>query len=82
MNSIAPIDAEREDLSTHVDLCAQRYKELDNRLEKLENKMDHIDNKLDSYKSTIITTCIATAGSIIVAVVGLVGVILSRMPPH
>ncbi len=36
MNPMHPIQAEREELSTHVDLCAQRYAELEVRLARIE----------------------------------------------
>lgn len=36
MNPMQPIPAERQELSTHVDLCAQRYAELDIRLARIE----------------------------------------------
>jgi len=36
MNPMHPIQAEREELSTHVDLCAQRYAELEIRLARIE----------------------------------------------
>jgi hypothetical protein len=36
MNPMHPIPAERLELSTHVDLCAQRYAELEVRLARIE----------------------------------------------
>jgi hypothetical protein len=36
MNQMHPIPAEREELSTHVDLCAQRYAALELRLARIE----------------------------------------------
>jgi hypothetical protein len=36
MNPMHPIQAERLELSTHVDLCAQRYAELEVRLARIE----------------------------------------------
>ena len=33
---------ERENLEAHVDLCEQRYKNLEGRLDKIEKKVPHI----------------------------------------
>jgi len=82
MNFIETIDKEKTDLELHVDLCAQRYAELDRRLGVLEVKMDEVKTAVVDYKSAIIKACIATAGSVIVSVIGLVGVILTKVPVH
>jgi hypothetical protein len=36
MNQMHPIPAERQELATHVDLCAQRYAALELRLARIE----------------------------------------------
>ena len=36
MNPMHPIPAERQELSTHVDLCALRYAALESRLARIE----------------------------------------------
>lgn len=79
MNYIDTVEQESTDLDLHVALCAQRYSELDHRLSSLETKMDTLSDKIDTYKSTIIKACIATAGSVIVSIVGLAGVILTKL---
>ena len=76
MNSIQPIDAEREDLSTHVDLCAQRYAELDNRVGRIETKLDGIEAKIDGFKADIVKIFVGSAASIIVAIIGAISVYL------
>lgn len=79
--SIFPLIAgEENDLALHAKICAERYQGLDKRLDSLENKVDKIGNKIDINRSDIIKSLIATAGTVIVAVVGAVAVFLSRMP--
>jgi hypothetical protein len=79
--SIFPLIAgEENDLALHTQICAERYQGLDKRLDSLENKVDKIGNKIDINRSDIIKSLIATAGTVIVAVVGAVAVFLSRMP--
>ena len=76
MNSIQPIDAEREDLSIHVDLCSQRYAELDNRVGRIEAKLDLIEAKIDGFKADIIKIFVGSTASIIVAIIGAISVYL------
>jgi hypothetical protein len=78
-NVILPINAEREDLSTHVDLCAQRYAELNQRLTNLEQKVDGLGLKIDGFRSAIVTTAITTVGSVLIALIGTVALILNHV---
>jgi hypothetical protein len=82
MNTIDTLEQERTNLDLHVDLCAQRYGELDRRLSLLDIKMDDVKTRIDENRSTIVKAFIATAGSIFVALCGLAGVILTTYPIH
>ena len=35
-------DLEKENLEAHVDLCEQRYKNLETRMQNIESKVEHI----------------------------------------
>ena len=74
------LEQERHDLDLHIDLCAKRYNELNNRLVAIEDTVSNIAKKLDSNKTELHKALIATAGTIIVSFVGLVGIILHRLP--
>lgn len=74
------LDQERNDLNLHIDLCAKRYKQLSERLDNIEYKVEDISKKIDSNKTEINKALIATAGTIIVSVVGLMGIMLHRLP--
>ena len=74
------LEQERKDLDLHIDLCAKRYNQLNTRLEAIEDKVSDIAKKIDSNKTEINKALIATAGTIIVSVVGLMGVMLHRLP--
>jgi hypothetical protein len=79
--SIFPlIEGEENDLALHTKICAERYKDLDNRLDTLEKKVDKIDAKIDTNKSDIVKALIATAGTVIAAVVAAIAVILTKLP--
>lgn len=77
--SIATIDKEREDLDTHVSLCAERYQQLDTRLSSLEHRLTVVEDKIDRTKVTVVSGLIATGGSIIVALITGVTIILSNI---
>ena len=48
---------ERSNLEAHVDLCAQRYKELDERLNRVEHRLDSlitsVDERFDRMEHTL-----------------------------
>jgi hypothetical protein len=82
MTSIPTIAAERDDLSTHVDLCAERYKELDSRLGSVEGKLDHIGNRVDAIQAEFKKSLVGAVGTIIVALIGSVGTIVGVIITH
>lgn len=68
---------ETEDLETHVSICHERYLTLDSRLQKVEQGLDDVKKEvLDSQKS-LKNTIISTSGVIIVAILGLIGTIIT-----
>lgn len=69
---------EREDLEAHVDLCAQRYNQLDQRLTVLEEKVDRIILTLDKSKSSLANVIITASASTVASVIGLIVTILMK----
>jgi predicted nucleic acid-binding Zn-ribbon protein len=79
---MAATDIEKKSLEAHVDLCAERYKNLDEKLENLETRIDKIETHVieikervsgsgvESYK-TIITIGTTVFGVLLSAVLGL-----------
>jgi L-rhamnose isomerase len=79
MNTLPTIDAERDSLETHVELCAERYANLDERMSKLEIKVDALVAKVDAVKSELNKTLIATGGTIVVALIGCATAVISHL---
>ena len=79
MNTLPTIDAERDSLETHVELCAERYANLDERMSKLEGKVDALVAKVDAVKSELNKTLIATGGTIVVALIGCATAVISHL---
>lgn len=49
-------DIEKKSLEAHVELCAERYATLENKLDNLEERMDKIETHIVDIKETIRTT--------------------------
>lgn len=68
---------EKESLEAHVDLCAMRYQHLESRLESLEKGLNDVRKDVIEGQKSLKTTIISTTGVIIVAILGLIGTILT-----
>ena len=75
-----PTAIEKENLEAHVELCAQRYDALETRLESVEKKISTLQDTIEKSSLNTIKILIGTAGTIIVAVLSLVGVIITKIP--
>jgi chaperonin cofactor prefoldin len=75
-------EIEKKSLEAHVELCAERYSNLETKLDNLENRMDKIESHIVDIKDTIrgvgndnnktiITIGTAVGGVLITAVIGL-----------
>ena len=73
-------DIEKENLEAHVELCAERYKQLEHRLTNVEGKIGTLQETIEKSSLNTIKILIGTAGTIIVAVLSLIGVIVTKMP--
>jgi hypothetical protein len=75
-----PTQIEKQNLEAHVELCAQRYDALETRLGSVEKKITTLQDTIEKSSLNTIKILIGTAGTIIVAVLSLVGVILTKLP--
>jgi hypothetical protein len=79
-------DIEKENLEAHVELCAERYRRLEEKFETLEGRLDVLAVDLGDIKSdinrdnkVIIRTLIGTAGTIILALVSTGAALFSQV---
>lgn len=78
--SVQPVtNLEKQSLEAHVDLCALRYGQLDQRLTNLENKVDSIHEDILEGQKSLTKVIIGTAGTVIAGVVSIVVTILMKM---
>ncbi len=70
---------EKENLEAHVDLCALRYEQLDQRLTNVEEKIDHIHKDITEGQKSMTKVLIGTAGTIVAGLLSTIIVILLQM---
>ena len=78
MSTLDTIEIEKDYLSAHVDLCAQRYQSLDDRLTKVEGKFTELQELIQSGHESMTKIMIGTAGTVLTGVLGLVVVVLQK----
>ena len=69
-------DLERENLEAHVDLCQQRYENLNSRLTKIEEKVEHIHNDIVHGNKSMMKVVIGAAGTVVAGLLSTIIVIL------
>lgn len=80
MASTAPTTKlEKESLEAHVDLCALRYGQLDERMSNLETKVESIHTDILEGQKSLTKVIIGTAGTVIAGVLGVVVTILMKL---
>jgi hypothetical protein len=67
---------ERSSLEAHVDLCALRYEQLDQRLTGLEGKVDSIHQDIIVGQKSMTKVLVGTAGTVIAGVLSVVVAII------
>lgn len=75
-----PTEIEKENLEAHVELCAERYKQLETRLGTIEQKVGDLHLTIQKSHLSTIKVLIGTAGTVIVGVLSLLGVIVTKLP--
>lgn len=79
MADLAPTtDLEKQSLEAHVDLCALRYSQLDNRLSKVEDKLDVIAQDMKHSNTALVKVIVGAAGSIVAGLLSTVIVVLLK----
>jgi len=71
---------ERESLEAHVDLCAIRYKNLDERLGAVEDKVDLIHRDIQDGNKSMTKVLIGAAGTIVAGLLSTIVVLLMSFP--
>ena len=47
-------EIEKKNLEAHVEICAERYKNLETKFENLEGRMNTLDERMDTFESHLV----------------------------
>lgn len=70
---------EKESLEAHVELCQQRYENLDSRLNKIEEKVESVHRDILEGNKAMIKVFIGAAATVIVGFLSTVAVVLEKL---
>jgi tetrahydromethanopterin S-methyltransferase subunit G len=73
-------DLEKQSLEAHVDLCAIRYQNLDNRIDKIEKKVEAIHEDITEGNKSMTKVLIGSAGTIVAGLLSTIVVLLMSLP--
>lgn len=95
--AVSQVDSTEARLTTHEQVCAERYKALETRMDSIENRMDAISTDVKELKQTNdrqfneiktmlsgakddkFKTMVSVAGTIIVALLGVMGYLITHL---
>jgi len=93
-------DLERQNLEAHVDLCAERYKRLEEKFDNLElrlgslkkdvelldasmgSKHKELVGMIQESSSSRFKVLVATSGTVIAAILSVLGYLVVNLPKH
>jgi SMC interacting uncharacterized protein involved in chromosome segregation len=76
IKQMEPTNLEKTNLEAHVDLCAERYSNLEQRLATIEIKVDSLSDTVNENKHSLSTVIITAAGTVVTSIIGLIIAIL------
>ena len=78
MSENATTELEKQSLEAHVDLCALRYANLDNRLNTVEGTLKEIHSDIKNGQASMTKVLIGTAGTVIAGLLSTLIVIIMQ----
>ena len=78
MSTAPTTDLEKTSLEEHVDLCALRYANLDNRLSTVEGTLKEIHQDIKLGQTSVTKVLVGTAGTVVAGLLSTVVVILMK----
>jgi hypothetical protein len=78
MSENTTTELEKQSLEAHVDLCALRYANLDNRLNTVETTLKEIHTDIKNGQSSMTKVLIGTAGTVIAGLLSTLIVIIMQ----
>lgn len=76
---MASTDIEKENLEAHVELCAERYKALNNKLTSMEKRLDTVEEHVVAIRETINKSTGGINKQTINMLAGITGILLTTI---
>ena len=73
-------ELEKQNLEAHVDLCEQRYNNLELRLSKIEAKVEHVHADITHGNKSMVKVIIGATGTIVAGLLSTIVVLLLKFP--
>jgi tetrahydromethanopterin S-methyltransferase subunit G len=80
VSDLPTTELEKQSLEAHVDLCALRYKNLDDRMNKIEKKVEEIHEDITEGQKSMTKVLIGAAGTIVAGLLSTIVVLLISLP--
>ncbi len=71
---------EKKNLEAHVDLCQQRYEQLDGRLTKIEEKVEHIHHDITHGNKAMLKVLFGATATIVTGLLSTIIVVIMNLP--
>jgi len=75
----APTKIEKQNLEAHVELCAERYKALEDKLDNLEERMDKLEGHMVDIKNSLVSGERIRTGQMIKYGITIIGVLTAAV---
>lgn len=72
-------ELEKTNLEAHVDLCYNRYLQLEQRLTKIEDKVDEVHKDIVEGQKGLVKVLVGTAGTVVAGLLSTIVVLLMNL---
>ena len=76
---MAVLDVEKESLEAHVDLCAERYKRMEEKLDSIDERMTKMDEVLVELRDAMYNDKTTRSKQMMTLGVGIIGALISAV---
>jgi hypothetical protein len=77
--TMAVLDVEKESLEAHVDLCAERYKRMEEKLDSIDERMTKMDEVLVELRDAMYNDKTTRSKQMMTVGVGIIGALISAV---
>ena len=70
---------EKTNLEAHVELCAQRYDQIEVRLDTIESKVSKLQETIEKSHNSMVKVLIGTAGTVLTGVFSVIIVVMTKL---